>query len=85
MGIYKGCGDEELESHKKGLKCLKKFGRGTNTFTYNKEKGESIHFFLFVESVYHYSEYRKSRFKDNFIGCDIPFELLKKVLWIWLV
>lgn len=40
MKIYRCCGDEELAAYKSGSQYIKGFGSGTNTFTYDKDKGE---------------------------------------------
>ena len=77
MKIYRCCGDEELEAYKKGPKYLKEFGKGTNTFNYDDKKNY-IHFFLFAESMYHYSKFKRGRFTKHFVEFDIPFEILKK-------
>lgn len=78
MKIYRCCGDDELNAYKNGVKYIKDFGSGTNTFNYDNGKGKYIHFFLFAESMYHYKKYREGRFTKYFIECDIPFEMLKK-------
>lgn len=78
MKIYRCCSDEEVAAYKNGQKYINNSGRGTNTFDYGNGDVKYIHFFLFAESMYHYSKYRGSIYTENFIECDIPFEILKK-------
>lgn len=77
MKVYRCCGDDEIKAYKNGIKFIKSFGDGTNTFTYQKDK-KYIHFFLFAESMVHYAKYKGGRSTKNFMECDIPFEILEK-------
>lgn len=77
MKVYRCCSDAEIEVYKKGEKHHRRIFDGTNTFTYEKGK-EYIHFFLFAETMYNYSENLPLLRYENFIECDIELEVLKK-------
>ena len=76
MKVYRCCGVDEVKAYKEGYLYKKMYGKGTNTFNYEKNI-DYIHFFYFAECMYHY-KYNKNGYSTNyFVEYDIPLEILK--------
>lgn len=77
MKVYRCVNLEELNNIRLGRIQIKKYGEGSNTFTYQNNE-ERVHFFLFPEAAEHYKKKKYERNSNSWIiiQCDIPKELL---------
>jgi len=74
MLVYRCVYKDELDYIKQNRKYITKWGKGSNTFDYEKDVNY-IHFFLFAESAENYKKYSRYNI-PAIIQCDIPYEVL---------